>query len=114
MTKDVARQLALAAINEAGRRLSPRALAILAKMWDDEDSLDGELVQEGREVWLGYERSSPQIVYALLRACAIKDVSDSSNDVVRRYVINETGRKLLERVEAAPASARAPKEAPDA
>ena len=89
-----------AIIRAAGRQLSPRALAILAILatrWDNEDDFDGELVQEGREVWLGYERSSPQIVYALLRACAIKDVSDSSSDIVRRYVINETGRTLLER-----------------
>lgn len=86
------------AILRAGeRRLGPRALEILDKMWDHENEADGELVSEGREVWLGLERTSLPVVYALLRACAIKDVSDSRHDGMRRYVINETGREVLER-----------------
>lgn len=88
---------ARALIHFAGEILSSRALDVLTAMRDHADEDDGELVQEGREVWIGQQRTSPRIVLALLRACAIKDDSDNGRDSFRRYVINETGLAILAR-----------------
>lgn len=68
--------------------LTPRQLEILARMEDDGE----ELVVEGREVWIGYERTTPWTVRALLRVCAISDVSDVKG--LERYAINGTGRAI--------------------
>ncbi len=59
-----------------------------------EDRLDeAELVHEvGGATYVGYERV-PNVIVRLLRACAIKDVSDGKQ--VERYVLNETGQRLL-------------------
>lgn len=61
---------------------------------DHEDTEDGEIVCEGIEAWIGLERVSMRTVHALLQLCAL---SNQDNDHrVRRYVINETGKNLLD------------------
>lgn len=70
-------------------------LEILRIMEEDGE----ELVQDGREVWLGYTRRSPRTVYCLLRVLAITDVGEPG---LRRYIINSTGEAIRRRPELAP------------
>ncbi len=75
--------------------LTKRQREILGKMRDHRHQDDGELVMEGREVWLGLERSSPQLVLNLLRLCALRLESGEPGGC-ERYTISGTGLKLLE------------------
>lgn len=72
-------------------------LEILRIMEEDGE----ELVQEGREVWLGYTRRSPRTVYCLLRVLAITDVGEEGKGL-HRYAINSTGEAIRRRPELAP------------
>jgi len=67
-------------------KLTKRQRYILERMRDGE-----ELAAEGREVWIGTEKTSPMILVSLLRLCAISP--DPLSHVY--YQINETGRKML-------------------
>jgi len=90
-------RVGLALVRAYGASLGRRALEVLTKMADHEDDdYDGVLVWEGQEVWVGNERTSSSVALALLRACAVSDVSDPGSRLMR-YAINETGRKLVAR-----------------
>lgn len=58
------------------------------------DDPDGEIVKEGREVWLGYDRIGHGVLKQLLGLCAIKDVSDEGK-ILSRFEINDTGAALV-------------------
>ena len=75
--------------------LTKRQREVLEKMRGRRDEEDGELVMEGREVWLGLERSSPQLVLNLLRLAAIR-LEGGEVGGVERYAISGTGLKLLQ------------------
>ncbi len=74
--------------------MSPAAMRVLRLMLANKDNEDGELVREGREVWLGYERVGSMVINQLLQLCAIADVSDEGKGL-ERYVINSTGEALV-------------------
>ena len=62
---------------------------------EQRDDLDAaEIVEEGREVWIGYKRTTVAVLYELLYAVLIRDVS-LNNDSMRRYTLNEDGRKAV-------------------
>lgn len=74
-----------------------RVLALMNLADKRGEDYDAEIVVEDFFCYLGDERIGRQTVLALLRHCALKDVSlDTSGDGVQRYVINETGREILE------------------
>lgn len=77
--------------------LSRRATEALRLMRDTGE----ELVAEGLVVWIGEERFSARTRLALLEAMAISDVSHTSDRSFRRYIVNSTGRAILERPELA-------------
>jgi len=91
-----ARERGLALIAAFGRALTRRQLAVLRTMRDREDTdpgdEDAEIVREHGVAYLGDERVASRTVDALLRACAVKDVSSGS---LERYRINGTGREVL-------------------
>lgn len=72
--------------------LTKRQREVLTKMRDE----DEELVYERGEAWVGDERTSAAVVFALLRLMAIRMDQQSTVGGVERYTINETGRKLLD------------------
>ncbi len=78
--------------------LTKRQREILTLMADRPDDDDGELVLEGREAWLGLERTSPAMVWSLVRLMAVSNEDgDGRLDGLTRWRINETGRRLLGR-----------------
>jgi len=84
-----ARERGLALIAAFGCALTRRQLTVLRAMRDREDA---EIVREHGVAYLGDERVASRTVDALLRACAVKDVSSGS---LERYRINGTGREIL-------------------
>ena len=77
------------------RFLSIRAFQLLERLYEaerEERYEDAEIVCDGRECWIGLEKTSRQIVYQLLRLCVIGDVSDGGTE---RYTLNEEGRKVV-------------------
>lgn len=68
---------------------------ILRLMVDTEE----ELVAEGLVVWVGERRSSRGTLKALLRCCAIKDVSDVKG--LQRFAANDAASAILRRPELA-------------
>lgn len=93
----MSRRADLALIRTYGKILGRRAMEVLGIMAAREHDDDGELVWEGREIWVGDERTSSAVALELLRACAVKDVSDHPDSAMRRYAINETGRAIIAR-----------------
>ena len=91
-----ARERGLALIAAFGCALTRRQLTVLRTMRDREDAdpgdEDAEIVREHGVAYLGDERVASRTVDALLRACAVKDVSSGS---LERYRINGTGREIL-------------------
>ena len=76
--------------------MTERQREILERMAAHPDDDEGELVMEGREAWLDLERTSPALVFSLLRLMVISAVhADGKVGGVERYRINETGRNLL-------------------
>lgn len=80
----------------AREQLTDRQHEILTVMADKADTDEGELVMEGREVWLGLERTNKATVLALLRLCAIRLESGEPGGC-ERYTINATGLDLIGR-----------------
>lgn len=88
----------MARLTEAQRR-------VLMKLRDAEDAAteaaapneypEYEIVCEGIDCYIGLERTSWAVVYALLRYMAISDVSDGMTCPFRRFQINGTGRAIL-------------------
>lgn len=78
--------------------LTARQREILERMADHRDDDGGELVYERGVAYLGLERTSGNIVFALQRLMAISMEQDSKVGQFERYRINETGLKLLGRV----------------
>lgn len=78
--------------------LTRRQRAILAQMADHPDDDLGELVLEGRHAYLDLERTSPAMVWSLVRLMAISNQDgDGRLSGLTRWRINETGRKLIGR-----------------
>lgn len=77
--------------------LTRRQREILQWLADHEDDEDGELVQEGREVWYGLERTSPGLVLSLVRMMAISadGLGGGIGSRVERWRINGTGKRIL-------------------
>lgn len=76
--------------------LTPAAEKIL-KFLETEEG-EGDLVVEGIEAWIGFERTSVAAVNRLLRLCLLHD--DSKDGAMgeckaRYYSINEEGRRVL-------------------
>ena len=80
----------------ARAQLTARQREILTIMADKAHTEDGELVMEGREVWLGLERTNTSTAFGLLRLCAIRLESGEPSGL-ERYTINETGLSLIGR-----------------
>jgi len=85
--------VAMAQIRAYGDALTPRQLEVLAIMAAHPDDDEGELVYERGAAYLGDTRIAARTVFALLRACVIRE--DGPNAGIERYRINETGRALL-------------------
>lgn len=64
----------------------------MARPYSDDN--DGELVTEGVDVWYGLNRTNRIVLKRLLVLCLIRDVS-LGNERVRRYEINEDGRRII-------------------
>lgn len=67
--------------------------------WMIAEGPEGELVEEGREVWYDLERTNVATVRRLLRLCLISDEGKDgcfTHGSYRRYSINEEGRKIVE------------------
>lgn len=78
--------------------LTKRQREILTKMADHPNDDAGELVLEGREAWLDLERTSPAMVWSLVRLMAISNQDgDGRLEGLTRWRINETGRQLIGR-----------------
>lgn len=78
--------------------LTKRQREILTRMADHPDDDEGELVLEGRDAYLDLERTSPAMVWSLVRLMAISNRStDGRLDGLTRWRINETGRRLIGR-----------------
>jgi hypothetical protein len=78
--------------------LSRGAQNILIKMVEAHDAGDfegAELVCEGRDCYVGLYRTSPRIVFELLRSCLIHSDSSERSGMSTLYVytLNEDGRK---------------------
>lgn len=83
----------------SGKERNPYLTPAMEKVlrWMVVDS-DGELVVEGREAWYGLHRTSPSVVNNLLRLCLIRDEGGdgfASESRMRRYSVNEEGRKIV-------------------
>lgn len=66
--------------------------------WMIAEGPEGELVEEGREVWYGLERTSPAVVKRLLRLCLIRDETPDgamTETRYRYYSVNEEGVKIV-------------------
>ncbi len=72
-------------------KLTRRQREILEGLASDDDEKD--LVQDGREVWFGDERTNAQMIFFLLRHVLISQ--DESSPGVYRYTINEWGKRAL-------------------
>ncbi len=75
--------------------LSVAAQLVLARMLEAEQAErldDAELVCEGRQCWVGLERTSRAVVTELLREALIRDTGESGKGV-ERYTLNEDGRR---------------------
>jgi hypothetical protein len=78
--------------------LTKRQREILTQMADHPHDDEGELVLEGRDAWLNWERTSPGMIWSLVRLMAISNQDgDGRLDGLTRWRINETGRQLLGR-----------------
>lgn len=76
--------------------MTKRQREILEQVAAHPDDDAGELVMEGREVWLDLEKTSVAMVFSLIRLMAISNQHpDGRVGGVERYRINETGRRLL-------------------
>lgn len=75
--------------------LSDRCLYALRLMRDN----DEEMVADGIHVWIGGERFSWRTAGDLRADMSVTDTSDGAG--LRRFVINSTGRAILERPELA-------------
>lgn len=78
-------------------RITKRQREILQWLADHEDDENGELVQEGREVWYGLERTSPSLVLRLMHMMAISadGLGGGLGSRVERWRINGTGKRIL-------------------
>ena len=81
-----ARERGLALIAAFGCALTRRQLTVLRAMRDREDA---EIVREHGVAYLGDERVASRTVDALLRACAVKDVSSGSLERYRMALPNK-------------------------
>lgn len=72
--------------------LSKRAKEVLAIMAANEHHVDGELVAEGIEAWVGDQRTSRSVMDQLLSCCFI---SGEASHNFHRYTINESGKRFL-------------------
>lgn len=79
-------------------KLSPRALAVLRKMAEDEHDSDHEIAVCGVHCYIGTERTSCRVVDQLLSCCAIKGTRIGSTIY---YSISETGHHICARPELA-------------
>lgn len=75
--------------------LTKRQIAVLRKV-----KAGGDLVCERGCAYVGDERTSPRLIHALLRVCAVSMDSFSEVGGFERYEINETGEEILKRLEA--------------
>lgn len=84
-------------VRDCVARITRRQREILQWLADNEDDEDGEIVQEGREVWYGLERSSPALVLRLIHMMAISTdgLGCGIGELVERWRINGTGKKIL-------------------
>lgn len=73
--------------------MTPAAMRTLREMAAQEDELEGEIVCEGREIWIGYTRIGAGTLNQLLRLLAVRDVSEGNG--LRRFAINDTGKALV-------------------
>lgn len=71
--------------------LTKRQREILTVMRDTEE----ELVYERGQGYVGDSPVAARTVFALFRLCAVRNVSDTKGGL-ERYVINETGTRLLQ------------------
>ena len=60
---------------------------------------ENQIIYERDVGYVGLKRINGRTLFALLRACALRDISDGG--ACERYEINETGRKLLAEAEGA-------------
>lgn len=85
-----------------GHKLTPRERVVLEHCYEtsvDRGGDDGEVVTEGKEAWIGYERTSPAVVLRLLQLMALEpinpDTHDGRNSDYRVFVITKVGIDLL-------------------
>jgi hypothetical protein len=74
-----------------------KMLSVLRAMIQAEETgeyEDAEIVCSGRECWLGLDKVASRTVDRLLGCMAISDISDDRR--TQRYVINGTGRAIVE------------------
>jgi hypothetical protein len=64
----------------------------MARPYSDDN--DGEIVTEGLDIWYGLNRTNRIVLKKLLVLCLISDVS-LGNERLRRYAINEDGRRII-------------------
>ena len=79
-----------AIVTAAVAMLTPRQIDVLRKV-----AAGGDLVQENGIAYIDEERTSPQIINALIRFCAIKMDSFSKVGDFERYTISSTGKDIL-------------------
>ena len=79
--------------------LTKRQIQALRLLRDNFDTEDGEMVYEKGQCYIGLEKFSGRTLFALLKVMAIRMLSTSTVGGFEVYTINETGLKLLERLE---------------
>ena len=73
---------------------------------------DADIAVQGLTAYAGDHATSVATVYRLLRKCLVKDVSQNQSDKLRRYVLNEEGRKVLADTKYVPIICRKPEDRP--
>lgn len=74
-------------------KLPKRIREVLLKMRDSTDYYDAEIVEDGKSIWLGDDIIHRKTLNYLLNNLCISDTSDTK---IHRYVINGTGKAVLD------------------
>lgn len=76
------------------RHLTPAAERALR--WMKHAGAEGEIVKEAGQVWYGLHRTSVAVLYHLLRLCLIREETEIGDERLKRWTLNEDGRRLVE------------------